>query len=828
MLTLLSIVIGVGAVVAVTISAGTAHRAFDQIFKTVAGQSSLQIATAVGTTFDQRIVDKVAEVPGVSAVTPTLEMSTKLRVPKEGQKEKVFTISAVGVDPAVDRKIRSYEIKEGKPLPTSKTEESGVLLEANFAKSKGIQVGDSVTFSSREQPFVDTKVLGLYSSNDIASGGVGAPMYLPLFAVQTFWHYPGLINSAQVKTDPNVDPKEVEKAISGMLPSGVSVEPPPTRSAMAEETSLSTEQGMRMARGFSLLVAVFIITNTFLINVTQRRRQIGIMRAIGATRSQIAGMMYREALLMGVVGTILGSLLGIAAAHFLTLAMGTLYQSDLPPIQLTIWPFLVGAGCGLGISLVAAILPSRKASHLSPLEAMRDVLPEEIEGVQWWLAGSGIAIVAICAVTMTLSVMGWLSMLHTVWSAILMLAGFVLLMPIALKPLSAIIMIFMRRFMPVEGKLAQLQLLRHRSRTTLTVGVVFIAAATGIGLANSVMDNVNNVRDWYHKAIVADFYMRASEPSMATGTSPDLPDGVGDEIKKVPGIKSIDALRLGRIKLGGQTANLLARDHTEEGVPDLDIVSGDPNTLKESFKNGAVGIGSVLAQRLKLKVGDKIELDTDKGKKSFPIAAIINDYQSGGLTIHMERAVARLELGYEGISSYVIKAEQDKLPEIRAQLLDIAEKNGIVLETSADIRNKVDTMMSGVVASLWAMVVLGLMVSAVGVTNTLTINVLEQTRELGLLRIVAMTQNQVRKTVFTQAVIMALLALVPGILAGVSVAYIINVAMTPIIGHPVAFTFHPGLLLGGFVAGLAVVACAAWFPADRAARLDLLDALRTL
>ena len=105
--------------------------------------------------------------------------------------------------------------------------------------------------------------------------------------------------------------------------------------------------------------------------------------------------------------------------------------------------------------------------------------------------------------------------------------------------------------------------------------------------------------------------------------------------------------------------------------------------------------------------------------------------------------------------------------------------------------------MSGVVASLWAMVVLGLMVSAVGVTNTLTINVLEQTRELGLLRIVAMTQNQVRKTIFTQAVIMALLALVPGIIAGVSVAYMINVAMMPVIGHPVQFAFHPALLLGG-------------------------------
>src|SRR5262249_32190027 len=158
-------------------------------------------------------------------------------------------------------------------------------------------------------------------------------------------------------------------------------------------TSMSTEQGMRMARVFSLLVAIFIIANTFLINVTQRRRQIGIMRAIGATRSQISGMMYREALLMGILGTVLGSLLGIVAAHFMASAMGTLYQTDLPPIQLTIYPFLVGAACGLGISLVAAILPARKASHLSPLEAMRDVLPEEIEGVQGWLTWSGAALV---------------------------------------------------------------------------------------------------------------------------------------------------------------------------------------------------------------------------------------------------------------------------------------------------------------------------------------------------------------------------------------------------------------------------------------------------
>jgi putative ABC transport system permease protein len=118
------------------------------------------------------------------------------------------------------------------------------------------------------------------------------------------------------------------------------------------------------------------------------------------------------------------------------------------------------------------------------------------------------------------------------------------------------------------------------------------------------------------------------------------------------------------------------------------------------------------------------------------------------------------------------------------------------------------------------------MVSSVGVTNTLTINVLEQTREIGLLRIVAMTRNQVRRTIFTQAMIIAILALVPGIIAGVAVAYLINLSMMPVTGHAVKFTFHPLLLGGGFVIGLIIVSLAAWFPANRASRLDLPTALR--
>lgn len=817
-LTLLSIVIGVAAVVAVSIASNTTKQAFDEIFKTVAGKANLEVSAGVGTSFDQKVVENIRQVPGVKAVAPLVQRSMMLYL---GQKD--YRVAILGIDPQFDQQVRDYELTEGQSL----AEKPGILLSEGFAKSTGVKVGQEVELQT-QVGFQRTTVVGLYKSQGTATTAEGSSLLMLLPAAQHFCRMGARIDSAQIVTEENADIDKVKASIKAVVPQGLSVEPPVARNAIAEETSLSTSQGMRMARGFSLLVAVFIITNTFLINVTQRRRQIGIMRAIGATRSQIAGMMYREAVMMGILGTVLGSLLGLVAAHYLSSAMGSLYRVELPPMQLSLYPFLIATGCGLGISLVAAALPARKATHLSPLEAMRDVLPDEIEGSSSLLVYAGVVVIAVCTLCLSLSIAGWLPMVHAIWSSILMLAGIVLILPMVVRPLSAVVVSFFKPLAPVESRLARQQLLRHGSRTALTIGVVFIAASTGIGLANSVMDNVENVRSWYRKAIVADFFVRATAPDMATGLGADLPETVGAQLKRVEGIKSMDAMRYQRIKVAEEQAILIARDHTTGEEPDLDVMKGDIKKLREDFIAGQVAIGSVLAQRTKLHVGDEITLEPESGPLQFKVAAIVNDYHAGGLTIHMERAVGREKLNLEGVDAYVIKADHGRLDSVRQELETIAKEHGLMLQTFSDIQQSIDRMMSGVVASLWAMVVLGLVVSAVGVTNTLTINVLEQTRELGLLRIVAMTQAQVRKTIFTQAIIMALLALVPGIIAGVAVAYLINMAMLPVIGHAVEFRLHPWLLSGGLVAGIFVVACAAWFPANRAAKLDLLDALRTL
>ena len=216
-----------------------------------------------------------------------------------------------------------------------------------------------------------------------------------------------------------------------------------------------------MARAFSLVVAVFVIANTFLINVTQRRKQLGVMRAIGATRGQIAGMVFREALLMGIVGTILGSALGVVSAHFLTQAMGSLYQSALPSIDLTQPPFLIGTWRHINLVPNGAVLRnsrSFRAGHdlwlgsFDPRRGLAIVESEpfisarsdaqrhagELEGVSKWLVRTGAIVRWLVLCGMGASIAGWIPMFSAVFAAVLMLIGLVLMLPIALDRLSRI------------------------------------------------------------------------------------------------------------------------------------------------------------------------------------------------------------------------------------------------------------------------------------------------------------------------------------------------------------------------------------------------------
>lgn len=814
LLTLLSVVIGVAAVLAVGLSTGSARRAYHDMFQTITGRAALEIKGVGDAPLPETLLKLVRTTPGVAVAVPLVQRNAIMYYGNGRMK-----LTALGIDPSQDSAVRDYELVAGRSL----AETTGVLLDAALAHNLGINVGDDVRLLVK-RGLVPTKVVGLVKPRSGLAVSGGGVLFMRLGTAQNRFAARGKVDRIQLVLAEGADVSAVQSQLVAKLPEGTQVEPPTTRSPLAEETMLALENGLRLATAFSLLAAVFIIMNTFLMNVGQRRHQLAVMRAIGATRRQVGGLLAREALLMGLLGTILGVAVGLAGARLLNMTMSRLFQTTLPAVELRSLPLAVAVAFGVGVSLVGAILPARQASRITPQEGLSGVVTRSSEKRSRRSVQVGVVVTLTGLALLAACLLGWLPVESSVVFTVSVLIGLVLLLPSVLRPVTQLSEWVLRPLGRVEARLAHRQLLRHYGRTTLTIGVLFVAVSTGLGLANSVLDNVADVRHWYRTAIIGDFFVRAAMPDMEVGLSAAVPESVGAEIRDIPGVSRIDSIRFVSAKVNGQNAFVVAL-RNEYRSPAEEQQHDDSSLLATLPQDDRVIIGSVLSQRLGVAAGGTITLETRTGPRQLTVASIVNEYASGGLTVRMNRALAEQLLGIEGVDAFIVKADHADLRSVEQALQTLCAREGLLLQSYADLTAMIEGMMSGVVGSLWGLLVLGLIVAAFGVVNTLGMNVLEQTREVSLLRVVAMTRGQVRKTIVAQAVMLGLLGVTPGLFAGLAMAYAMNLSTMPVIGHPVAFQLHPLLLLGGFLAAMAIVLAAACIPAERAARLELASAL---
>lgn len=815
-LTLLSIIIGVSALVSVRLATATTRGAYAQMLQSISGRAALQVVSATGVSIPEALLEDIRRVPGVAVAAPVIRRTAPFFF--EGKKARA---AVVGVVPEIEMRVRDITLVEGRMFQNA----NEVVLDDSFSRSFGPKPGDTIRVAM-STGVRDFRVVGLLRSQTAASAAQIGSAWVALPVAQLRFKSKEQLDSIDiVLTDDKLE-AQVSARISENLPDGVRVQRPATHSHLAEETMMSAEHGLNMARAFSLLLAVFVIMNTFFMNVAERRRSLAIMRAIGATRRQVEGLLIREALLLGVIGTLIGIVAGWGIAWLLRNALGNMFQVTLPWLWWDAWAIGLALIFGPGIAYVGAYVPAWQAARISPLEGMSWAPPEHAESFS--RPGLIVGIVTFIAgfAWLYATVIGWASLGHSVEGAIAMLVGLVFILPAALRPLTWLAAAISRRVAPVETNLARREVLRNRWRSALTIGVLFIASATGIGLASSVLDNINDVRQWYRTTVVGDFFVRAFVPDLATGTSADIPEQVGGELQQIPGIERITTGRLVSMRIQEKPVIVVVRDYKIPEEVNFDTNSADSHELWLRLTRGEVVIGTVLAQRLGLKTGDHVEVETEQGLVRLPIAAVANDYFAGGLAMHISRRLAEERFGVQGTDVYIIKSSSSQRQAVRAALEAVCQKHGLMLQSYADIATMIENMISGIVASLWGLMALGFLVASFGVINTLTMNVLEQTRQLGLLRVVAMTRRQVRLTVLIQALMMGVVGLIPGLAAGEAIAFLINYSTMSVTGHPVEFVIRPLLITGSLALAMAIVLVSSWAPAERAARIQLSTALQ--
>jgi len=825
-LTLLGIVIGVAAVVSVSVASSTAGTAFQDMFAAVGGRASLEVVAQGQGGFDGSVAASLETVSGVKAAVPAVQEQAALL----GDTGRVAVL-VMGVDPARDGLVRDFAVQSGAafdagaPSPAAPDSPPPVLMEAGFARAQGLEVGSPVRLLTRSGS-TEAVVRGLLAHRGAAIFNGGAVLFVPLADAQHLFDMGSNVNTVAIVVADGAERDTVRTAVEQALPAGLKVQTPGSRGDLAEMSLASTQLGLSVVSGLSLVAGGFIILNAFLMSVGERRRQLALLRALGATRRQVTRLLLHEALVLGGLGTALGLVAGVGASVVLTGTLSTLLGAHLPVLQFSARPFVIGAVLGPGLALVATYFPARRAGRVTPLEGLVGDAQESGEDGRRILPYVGLALTAVCVAGGIGLVTGTIRPSYGSPLFMGMLVGCVMAIPLVVAPLSRASAWLLAPLLGVEGRLAFRQIDRHRSRTSLTVGVLFVAVVVAVSMGNSLLANVQDTADWYRRTVVGDFFVRGVMPDIGTNRAVALPENLGAEIAALPGADRVDALRFIPATAEGRQVVVLARPFSADRPLPMDLYRGDPQKVLDGLLRDEVVLGAGLAFRTGLGVGDMVTLQTREGSRQFRVAGTTTEYTAGGDAVYMAWDVAKRYLDFEGADVYMVSAKPGQVDTLAAGLRTLAARDGFLLQTMDEFKVFIDGMINGVLGFLWVLIAMVFVVASLGIVNTLTMNMLEQTREVGLLRAVAMTRGQVRKMVVAQAVGLGVISLAPGAVVGIGIAYLLNKGSSVGSGQPVDFHVQPVLVVGSFVVALGIAVLAAYLPARRAAGLRIVEALQ--
>ncbi|WNI24364.1 FtsX-like permease family protein [Streptomyces sp. ITFR-16] len=727
--------------------------------------------------------------------------------------------------------LRSMEITSGH-APRGPTE---VMVDADTAKKHHLELGDELRTIAVTGD-IKARISGI-AAFKVTNPGAAIVYLDTATAQQKLLGRTGVFTQIAVTAESGVSDVRLKQNVAKALDGSAAYKLETQKEAAAsDKDSMGSfldvmKYAMLGFAGIAFLVGIFLIVNTFSMLVAQRTREIGLMRAIGSSRKQVNRSVLLEAVLLGIVGSLLGVAAGVGLAVGLMKVMGAVGM-ELSTQDLTIaWTTPVtGLALGIVVTVLAAYIPARRAGKVSPMAALRDSGTPADAKSGWIRAGIGLVLTGAGAAALWSTTQADKASDGSAFlglGVVLTLIGFIVIGPLLAGVVVRALSVVVLRFFGPVGRLAERNALRNPRRTGATGAALMIGLALVACLSVVGSSMVASATDELDRSVGADFIVQTGgDGRPLTEQASDAVDGAS-HLAHVTHMKEVPA-RLTLPDGSAPKAGLLATEPTYTQDLSRDTLSGD---LSAAYGKDAMSVGSKFAEKHGVKVGDELTAAFEHGRTArLKVAAITSDdsaLDSGAMYINLTTAMRHVPADRMPLDSVVFaKAAPDQQDQAYTSLkAAVAADPTVKVFDQTGFKQELKDQIGQLLNIVYGLLALAIIVAVLGVVNTLALSVVERTREIGLMRAIGLSRRQLRRMIRLESVVIALfgalLGLGLGMGWGTSAQELLALEGLDVLEIP-----WPTIITV-FVASAFVGLFAALVPAFRAGRMNVLNAIAT-
>jgi putative ABC transport system permease protein len=813
-LTLVAIALGVAVVLAIDLAGTAAAGSFRSSMETLAGDNDLEVVTAGGV--PENLVGTLAAMPYPLRITPRIEDYAVVAETKQ-------TIPLLGLD-LVAEAGRGVNSSSFAGVGESTWKYLGAKDSIWVGESLGRKSGETIALLINDQVSNYT-VRGVFPDSN---GGASA-IVMDIAAAQASVRRVGRVDRILVQVPQAPSLEEWERRVRDALPPGSQVRAAGAGTNENRHMLAAFRWNLRLLSYIALIVGAFLIYNTISVSVVRRRAEIGIVRALGASRGLILAAFVGEAACFGLLGALialpLGRLMAGGAVQLMGETVEALYVSSRPgAIALNWLSVCLALLIGVGVAVASAYSPAREASLVPPIEAMAQGRREFTAGVHktrdvWLALAMGLAAAAAARAP---AIGG--KPLFGYFAALLLIGASAFAMPAVVDALTTLAARLSKRVLGVEGVLASRSLSSSLRRTSVLVGALSTAIAMMTAVGIMVGSFRETVLQWMGDQLPADLYLRpAGGP--AADRHPTIAVELTAKIARLSGVAAIDRLREYEISYEGMPAglgsielNILREYHN------ADFLSGRRTSEVLAELRGSTGVlvSEPFANKHRVRAGDSITLSLAEQRATFRVVDVYYDYSSERGSILMDRNVMLRFLPDPAASNLAIYVAADaRIQDIRARIETEAAGYRVLMFTNRDLRGEALRIFDHTFAITYALEAIAVLIAVMGVAGALLALVIDRRRELGLLRFLGAVSGQIQKLILIEAGLIGLLANFAGIALGFALSLIlIYVINKQSFGWTIRFHWPVAVLLGALTLVYVATVLAGLYPARVAVRLN--------